>query len=152
MWLAYDGSLPYEPVNQWTELNDFREHASTYAHQLDAAMGHHTFQSAEEIDRLTVYNTLSALIGSSWIRYDVWAAVEEEELIIGGTYDGTLLWKRDIDDYRAIDAALCGQCDIETYARRFLFHADLPAFRRLHRSGTIYSIDQSYHTLEPGRL
>ena len=75
-----------------TEL--FRAHAARFAHQLDDAMGHHTLQSAEESDRLTVHRTLSAMIGSAARRYDEWDLVDPEELIIGGTYDGTLLWKR----------------------------------------------------------
>ena len=102
-------------------------------------MGHHTLQSAEESDRLTVHRTLSAMIGSAARRYDEWDLVDPEELIIGGTYDGTLLWKRNEQDYIDVDAALCGQCDGATFARRFLKHADLPAFRRAWRQGIIYS-------------
>ena len=106
-------------------------------------MGHHTLQSAEESDRLTVHRTLSAMIGSAARRYDEWDLVDPEELILGGTYDGTLLWKRNEQDYIDVDAALCGQCAGATFARRFLKHADLPAFRRAWRQGIIYSADRT---------
>ena len=66
-----------------------------------------------------------------------------EELVIGGNFDGTPLWKRTESDYIGIDEALCGQCDIATFARRFLFRANLPLFRRLHRSGIVYSVDRT---------
>ena len=42
-----------------------------------------------------------------------------------------------------IDVALCGQCNIATYGRRFYFHANLPLFRRLYRSGIVYAVDRS---------
>ena len=35
-----------------------------------------------------------------------------KQLIIGGNFDGTPRWSRDLDQYIAIDEALCGQCDI----------------------------------------
>ena len=105
-------------------------------------MGHHTLVSAAEEDRLTTLYTLSDMIGSAWMRYKVWAAVDPEELVVGGNFDGTPLWKRTESDYVGIDEALCGQCDIATFARRFLFQANLPLFRRLHRSGIVYSVDR----------
>ena len=69
--------------------------------------------------------------------------VDPEERIVGGNFDGTLLWKRNRSTYSDIDIALCGDCDIATYARRFLYHANLALFRRLHRSGIVYSVDRS---------
>ena len=63
-------------------------------------------------------------------------------MILGGTYDGTLLWKRNEQDY-ITPTPLCGQCDGATFARRFLKHADLPAFRRAWRQGIIYSAPHS---------
>ena len=141
-FLAYDGTLSNEPVDQVYYLNKFFAHASRFAHQLDAAMGHHTLASSSEEDRLTVHNALSAMIGSAWRRYAEWDLVSREELIVGGNYDGTPLWKRNLDDFIRIDEALCGDCDIATFARRFLFKANLPLFRRLHRQGIIYSVDR----------
>ena len=142
-FLDYDGSLSHEAVNQHYQVKNFRAHAARFAHELDAAMGHHTLASASEDDRLTVHRTLAAMIGSAERRYKEWELVDEQELIVGGTYDGTLLWKRYREDYEAIDTGLCGQCDIATFARRFLLHADLPAFRRSWRQGTIYMPDRS---------
>ena len=142
-YLGYDGTRSTDPVNQITYLLPFREHAARFAHQLDAAMGHHTLYSAEENDRLTTLQTLSAMIGSAWRRYDEWALVDPEELILGGVYDGTTLWSRNLADFQALDATLCGQCEIATFARRFYFQADLPAFRRLWRSGYLYAVDRS---------
>ena len=72
-----------------------------------------------------------------------------EELIVGGTYDGTPLWKRNLEDYIQIDEALCGQCDASTFARRFLFHADLPAFRRLWRQGIVYAVNRTTDPWSP---
>ena len=106
-------------------------------------MGHHSLQRTEESDRLTVHRTLSAMIGSAARRYDQWELEDPEELIVGGAYDGTLLWKRYEPEYVEIDEALCGQCEAATFARRFLKHADLPAFRRAWRQGIIYSADRS---------
>ena len=146
VFLGYDGILGLEPVNQYFALNQYQAHAARFAHQLDDAMGHHSLQSATEEDRLTVYHALVFMIGVAAQKYLVWDAVDPEELIVGGVYDGTLLWKRDADEYAEVDRILCGQCDIATFARRFLFHADLPAFRRLHRQGIVYSADR---TMDP---
>ena len=145
-FLAYDGSLSLEPVNQLTYLNPYKSHAARAAHQLNIAMGSHTFLSADERDRLIVHQTLSAFIGSAARRYLEWGAIDPEQLIVGGTYDGTPLWKhhaRTVQDYTDIDAALCGQCDLEEYAQEFYFEADLPAFRRVWRQGLIYVADRS---------
>ena len=90
-----------------------------------------------------MHDTLAAMIGVAARRYAEWEAVDEEELIVGGTYDGTLLWKRYEQDYIDTDEALCGQCEAATFARRFLKKADLPAFRRAWRQGIIYSADRS---------
>ena len=137
-FLGYDGVLSPEPVNQFFQLNQFREHASRFAHQLDDALGHHSLSSASEEDRMVTYQTLSSMIGSGWRRYKVWDATVPEEIIVGGNYDGTLLWKRQRPDYIEIDRLMCGQCDIATFASRFKFQANLPLFRRLYRSGVIY--------------
>ena len=137
-FLGYDGSMSFEAVNQWFQLNQFREHASRFAHQLDDALGHHSLTSASEEDRMVTYQTLSSMLGSGWRRYKIWAGTDSEELIIGGNFDGTLLWKRQEPEYVEIDELMCGQCDIATFARRFRFQANLPLFRRLYRSGIIY--------------
>ena len=67
----------------------YREHAARFAHQLDAALGHHTLASADEIDRLTVWNTLRAMIGVAARKYSEWEKIDPEELIVGGNFDGT---------------------------------------------------------------
>ena len=148
-FLAYDGTLTTEAVNQFYLLNQYRAHAARYAHQLDAALGHHSLQGASEEDRLVVFQSLSAMIGVAAMKYETWAEDDPEEIIVGGNYDGTLLWKRFLEYYAGVDANLCGQCDIATFARRFLFHADLPAFRRLYRQGIIYSADRSTDPWSP---
>ena len=141
-FLAYDGSLTFDPVNQFFHLNAFSEHAARFAHQLDAAMGHHTLASADERDRLAVWNTMTAMIGSAARRYAVWNEIDPELLIVGGNFDGTPHWSRDLDDYIAVDEALCGQCDIATFARRFYLNADLAEFARLWRQGIVYRADR----------
>ena len=142
-FLAYDGTLTTEAVNQFYLLNQYRAHAARYAHQLDVTMGYNSLKSADEWKRLTVYQTISAMIGVAESKYKIWEAVDPEALIVGGNYDGTLLWKRHLDEYRDVDAKLCGQCQAEELAREFLFLADLPAFRRLYRQGIIYGYDSS---------
>ena len=49
-FLHYDGTISGldNPPNQHYQLQNFRAHAARFAHQLDAAMGHHTLQRAEE--------------------------------------------------------------------------------------------------------
>ena len=125
-FLGYDWANTVEQVNQVLYLQAFKSHAATFAHQLDAAMGHHSLASADEADRLAIYHTLKDAIASGWQRYAIWEAVDPEELIIGGVYDGTLLWKRDQADYEEADRRLCGECDIATFARRAYFHANIP--------------------------
>ena len=131
-------------------LLDFRSHAATFAHQLDDAMGHHSLTSSSEEDRLVTYQTLSAMIGSAWKRYKIWEATDPEELVIGGNNDGLPLWKVQEPEYLEMDEAICGQCDIATFARRFLFHADLVQFRSLYRSGVIYAVDRTATPWIPG--
>ena len=41
-----------------------------------------------------------------------------------------------------MDEALCGQCDIATFARRFYLNADLAEFARLWRQGIVYRADR----------
>ena len=130
-------------VNQFFYSNAFREHAARFAHQLDAAMGHHTLGSADERERLAVWNTMTAMIGSAARRYAEWNEIDPEALIVGGNFDGTPRWRRDLDDYIAVDEALCGQCDIATFARRFYLKADLTEFARLWRQGIVYRADRT---------
>ena len=141
-FLAYDGSLTHDPVNQYFELNAFRAHAARFAHQLDASMGHHTLASADERDRLATYNTLADLIGNAWRKFQEWYDIDPQELITGGNFDGTLLWKRDIDEYRSVHDYLCGECDIATFARRFILNANLDLFRRIYRQGLVYATNR----------
>ena len=151
-FLAYDGELSFDPANQFFLLNQFREHAARFAHQLDAAMGHHTLASADERDRLAVWNTMTTMIGSAARRYAVWNEIDPEELIIGGNFDGTPRWQRDLDDYIEIDEALCGQCDIATFARRFYLNADLREFARLWRQGISLSRRPHHNALVADHL
>ena len=148
-FLNYDGSLSFEAPNQFHQLNPFRAHAARFAHQLDAAMGHHTLYSAEESDRLIVLNTLADLIGNGWRRFEEWGAIDPEELIVGGQFDGTPLWKRDRAEYEGVDAYLCGECDIATFARRFLLRANLDMFRRVYRQGLVYATNRDTTRWEP---
>ena len=134
--------LTLDPVNQFFYTLQFREHAARFAHQLDAAMGHHTLASADERDRLAVWNTMTAMIGSAARRYAEWNEIDPEALIVGGNFDGTPRWSRDLDQYIGIDEALCGQCDIVTFARRFYLNADLTEFARLWRQGIVYRADR----------
>ena len=124
--------------------SSFSAHAARFAHQLDAAMGHHTLTSADERDSLIVLQTLSDMIGSppgSDTRCG--RRPTRIEIVIGGNNDGIPLWKVQKPEYDAIDAGLCGQCDIATYARRFLLAADLPAFRLAHRQGIVNAADRT---------
>ena len=143
LYHTYDGNWSDVPVNQYPSIRAFRAHAATFAHQLDAAMGHHSLASADEADRLTIYNALKDMIGSAWQRYAIWEAIDPEEIIVGGNNDGMLLWQYHEPEYQGIDAALCGQCDIATFARRARFHADIPLLRSHHRRGIIYAMDRS---------
>ena len=141
-----DGIAVYpveEPVNQVPLLSLYQRNAAVSAHDLQVTLGTDVMQSATDDDYQTVKHSFIHLIGAAWQRYVEWATVDPEELIVGGNYDGTLLWRRYLDDHAATDAALCGTCDIANFARRFYFHANLPLFRRLRRSGIIYSVDRT---------
>ena len=142
-FLQYDGTMSREPPNQQYLLQQFRAHAARFAHQLDASTGLYTLSGGDDWKWQTIHRTLSAMIGVAARRYEVWDAIDPEELIVGGTYGGTLLWKRYEDNYIQTDVKLCGQCGISTFARRFWFHADLEAFRRVWRQGIVYSADRS---------
>ena len=146
-----DGIAVYpveEPVNQVPLLSLYQRNAAVSAHDLQVTLGTDVMQSATDDDYQTVKHSFIHLIGAAWQRYVGWATVDPEELIVGGNYDGTLLWRRYLDDHAATDAALCGTCDIANFARRFYFHANLPLFRRLRRSGIIYSVDRTAHPWE----
>ena len=145
-FLNYDGTMSFEPVNQFFYSNPFTSHAARFAHQLDITMGGHTLLGADERDRLIVHQSLSAIIGAAARRYAEWDAIDPEDLIIGGNFDGTPLWKnheRTVQDYIDTDIALCGQCDIDIFAREFYFEADLAEFRREWRQGIIYSANRT---------
>ena len=146
-----DGIAVYpveEPVNQVPILQQYQRNAAVSAHDLQVTLGTDVMQSATDDDYQTVKHSFIHLIGAAWQRYVEWATVDSEELIVGGNYDGTLLWRRYLDDHAATDAALCGTCDIANFARRFYFHANLPLFRRLRRSGIIYSVDRTANPWE----
>ena len=90
------------------------------------------------------------MIGSAWLRYEEWAKVDPEELILGGNNDGLPLWKAGPDGLEAItrvDRLLCGSCDIANFARQFYSNGNLALFRRLHRSGVVYTIDRRPYTV-----
>ena len=148
VYLDYDGSMTTEPVNQIPYLQTYQRNAAVSAHDLQVTLGTDVMQSATDDDYQTVKHSFIHLIGAAWQRYVEWALVDPEELIIGGNFDGTLLWRRYLDDHAATDEALCGTCDIANFARRFYFHANLPLFRRLRRSGIIYSVDRSANPWE----
>ena len=137
-FVGYDWAQSEGPPNQYFDLLQYREHASRFAHQLDDALGHHSLTSASEENRMVTFQTLSSMIGSGWMRYKIWDAIDPEELVTGGNFVGVPLWKRHREEYVEIDRLMCGQCDIATFARRFLFQANLPLFRRLYRSGVLY--------------
>ena len=147
-YMDYDGSLTTEPINQVPYLQTYQRNAAVSAHDLQVTLGTDVMQSATADDYNTVKNSFIHLIGAAWQRYVEWALVDPQELIIGGNYDGTLLWSRYLADHAATDDALCGTCDIANFARRFYFHANLPLFRRLHRSGIIYSVDRTANPWE----
>ena len=145
-FLAYDGSLTFDPVNHLTYLNPFKAHAARYAQQLNATLNFDVLASADAADRLIVKQTLSAMLGSAARRYAQWEAIDPEELIVGGEFDGTPLWQhhdRVTQDYIDIDTALCGECELDLYAQEFYFEADLPAFGYVWRNGVIYVPDHS---------
>ena len=99
-------------------------------------MGHHSLLGATEEDRLTVFQTIRDMIGSAWRRYEEWRLVDPQELIIGGNFDGTLLWKRYEGDFDQLNQDICGQCQIATFARQVLRKGNLPLLRRLNRSAS----------------
>ena len=87
-YMDYDGSISPEPVNQIPHFQAFKSHAARLMHQLDATIGHHSLQAAEEDDRETIRETIRDMIGAAWIKYQEWAVIDPEELIIGGNNDG----------------------------------------------------------------
>ena len=57
-FLNYDGTFSYldDPPNQHYQIFNFRFHASRFAHELDAAMGHHSLTEClrrELVDHLS---------------------------------------------------------------------------------------------------
>ena len=142
-YLNYDGNWSADPVNQIPYLQDYQGHVARAAHQLDAAMGFYSMLSMEESDRLAIYHAYRDFIAVAWLRYVAWGLIDPQELIIGGLYDGTFLWKRDIDDMHETHDILCGECDISTIARVARKRANLIALKSAHRQGTVYSFDHS---------
>ena len=143
-FLNYDGLFSSEPVNQIFYTNTFRAHAARYAQHLNATLNFDVLKSADEWKRLTVKQTLSAMLGIAAKRYDKWDEDDPEERIAGpGAYAGTLLWKRFEQDYIDTHEALCGHCKLDLYAQEFFFDADLAAFRDLGRQGIVYVPDHS---------
>ena len=85
-------TLSVERVNQIPYLQTYQRNAAVSAHDLQVTLGTDVMQSATADDYNTVKNTFIHLIGAAWQRYVEWAAVDPEELIIGGNFDGTPLW------------------------------------------------------------
>ena len=141
VYLDYDGSLSLLPVNQIPWLRLFKGHAARLMHQLDATIGHHSLQAAEEVDRETIRQTIRDMIGAAWIKYQVWAVIDPEELIVGGNNDGVPLWKHGLATEQDRDEAICGQCNFSNFARLCLTDMNIPIFRRLLRSGIVYSVN-----------
>ena len=140
-YLDYDGSISATPVNQVPYTNHFFERISTFAHDLDDAMGHWTLQSATEEDRMAAYNTIRDMIAFAADKFDVFAAIDPLERIIGGNNDGRLLWKHGLPEALEVFEQVCGNCERKTLLRQVVMNANLPLLRRLYRSGIIYSID-----------
>ena len=132
MYIGYDWRPFPGRVNQIPYLQTYQRNAAVSAHDLQVTLGTDVMQSATAADYNTVKNTFIHLIGAAWqtVR-GMGSGGSRSELIIGGNYDGTPLWSRNLDDHAATDEALCGTCDIANFARRFYFHANLPLFRQV---------------------
>ena len=144
-FLNYDGTVSFDPPNQYFDLLKFKAHAARFAHELDAVLGFHSLKSSDEQDSDIVRQTIAAMVGSAARRYQKWEDIQPEELIMGGEFDGTPLWMhhdRTVQDYKDIDKALCGQCNIANLARQLKKKGDLPAFRSGWRQGLIYGINR----------
>ena len=63
------------------------------AHDLQVTLGNDVMRSATADDYNTVKHTFIHLIGAAWIRYAIWEVIDPQELIVGGNFDGTLLWR-----------------------------------------------------------
>ena len=145
-FLAYDGTISAEPVNQFFYLNPFKEHAARSADRLDIGMGAHSVSSADKVDSLIIRQTIEAVIGSAARRYAEWEVIDPEELIVGGIFDGTPLWRhheRTLQHYKDIDQGLCGACKGSRFPRQMRKKADLEAFRAVWRQGIIYTVDRT---------
>ena len=77
-----------DPVNQIPYLQLYQRNAAVSAHDLQVTLGNDILLSATADDHSTVKNAFIHLIGAAWQRYVEWAAVDPQELIIGGNYDG----------------------------------------------------------------
>ena len=132
-----------DPVNQVPYLQLFKGHAARFMHQLDATIGHHSLQAAEEDDRDAIRQTIRDMIGAAWIKYQMWAVIDPEELIVGGVNDGVPLWLHGLPAEQDRDRRICGQCNFSNFARLCLTDMNIPLFRTYLRSGIVYSVDIS---------
>ena len=148
-YFGYDGFASVSPVNQIGYLIPFTIHAARFTHQLDAGLGLDSSLSLEEDSRIAVKRLVRDMISSAVVQYDKWGEVDPEELIVGGNYDGTLLWKRTLANMIDLDDRLCGQCDLANLARQIFIHADIAAIKQLRRDGIIYGIDYSTDPWSP---
>ena len=76
-----------------------------------------------------------------WSKYNEYAAIDPQELVVGGNYDGTLLWKRRQPEFQFDLRQALRQLQRPHFARRFKKNADIPLFRRALSAG---------HHLRPG--
>ena len=94
-----------DPPNQIAHLQRIQANAAVSAHDLQVTLGNDILRSATADDYNTVKFTFIHMIGSAWLRYEEWAKVDPEELILGGNNDGLPLWKAGPDGLEAITLA-----------------------------------------------
>ena len=138
-YLSYDHTEVHrESVNPIPDLLNWRAHAARFSHELDAVMGHRTSSAVSENEREATWTTFKYMIGSCWKFYKRYEIVSPTLM----NSHQEFVWKTKQDGYLYYDQVLCGHCNVSTYGRRFMRHANIEEFRRVHMQGGVYAVNQ----------
>ena len=149
-FLGYAGTLETEAVNQGYYLRDWRSFLGVIAHDFDASHGLHTFQATSTENRAVIEEYGQALVGRVQWYLDVWDGINPRFILPSGDHAGELHWKTTLPEVKRHVDTVCDVCNLATWPRGFIAHADVPQFRSNLDRGILTGVDRSAVKWVPG--
>ena len=146
-YFLVDGRPPagsIEPVNQIPYLIPWRAHVARFAHELDASLTYRSAMAATAEDREFTFTYFATLAAHAWNELRQFADNDPD------TPSGDTLWRQMKPIIETTMDRLCHECDIATFSRRFLEHANISLFRERYQGGQLQATNRDTNPWTPG--